>query len=90
MECLKENTNKNKMSHKRSCTACMFMKNGVKTRKNIPHTCGKSDCDFRELIEKMNEGYAKSTISNEKVKEISAELGEIISKTDDLINEIQR
>lgn len=27
---------------KRGCTACRFLAAGVKTRKNIPHTCGKS------------------------------------------------
>ena len=78
------------MSRRANCTACTFMKNGVKTRKNIPHTCGKSDCDLRELIEKVNEGYAKGTISNEKVEKISALLGDAINKTNDLIDEIER
>lgn len=78
------------MSRRANCTACTFMKNGVKTRKNIPHTCGKSDCDLRELIEKVNEGYAKGTISNEKVRQISDMLGDAINKTNDLIDEIER
>jgi len=78
------------MSRKANCTACTFMKNGVKTRKKIPHTCGKSDCDLRELIEKVNEGYAKGIISNEKVEKISAMLGDAINKTNDIFDEIER
>jgi hypothetical protein len=66
------------------------MKNGVKTRKAIPHTCGKSDCNLRELIEKVNDGYAKGTISNEKVQQISDMLGDAINKTNDIIDEIRR
>jgi len=32
-----------KKIRKGSCTACLFAKNGVKTRKAIRHTCGKDD-----------------------------------------------
>lgn len=30
-----------KNEKRNSCTACTFQKNGVKTRRAIPHTCGK-------------------------------------------------
>lgn len=43
------------MSRRDSCTACTFIKNGVKTRKSIPHTCGKTDKEIRELIKEENE-----------------------------------
>lgn len=32
-----------KNERRNSCTACTFQKNGVKTRRAIPHTCGKDD-----------------------------------------------
>lgn len=32
-----------KKTRKNTCTACTFEKNGVKTRRAIPHTCGKDD-----------------------------------------------
>lgn len=58
------------MSRRDSCTACTFLKNGVKTRKAILHTCGKSDSDLRKLIEKVNDGYGKETqLNNEKNNE---------------------
>jgi hypothetical protein len=41
---------------KNSCTACHFLKFGVKTRKSIPHTCGKS---IDELLKDM-ETYTKN------------------------------
>lgn len=28
------------MGRRTGCTACTFQRNGVKTRKHIPHTCG--------------------------------------------------
>lgn len=36
----------------RNCTACSFLKHGVKTRKSIPHTCGKTLEQIRNFIKK--------------------------------------
>lgn len=33
---------KKDIKDRRGCTACRFLAAGVKTRKSIPHTCGKS------------------------------------------------
>lgn len=49
------------MSRKANCTACTFIKNGVKTRKNIPHTCEKSDHDIRKLIEETKNEIRRNT-----------------------------
>lgn len=43
------------MTKRTSCTACTFINNGVKTRKSIPHTCGKTDKELLELMKKENE-----------------------------------
>jgi hypothetical protein len=43
------------MDRRDSCTACTFRRNGVKTRRSIPHTCGKTDKELLELIKKENE-----------------------------------
>jgi len=37
----------------RSCTACTFLIHGVKTRKAIPHTCGKSYKEIIKFIDKI-------------------------------------
>lgn len=42
------------MSRKAHCQACTFMIHGVKTRKSIPHTCGRTDKELREF-KKQNE-----------------------------------
>ncbi len=40
-------------SHRRNhCTACTFILHGVKTRKNIPHTCGKTNVEIMRIIKK--------------------------------------
>ncbi len=39
------------MSRKAHCQACTFMIHGVKTRKSIPHTCGRTTKELRELKE---------------------------------------
>lgn len=40
---------------KNTCTACEFIKNGVKTRKHIEHTCGTekiiSDKKFKQTVQ---------------------------------------
>jgi hypothetical protein len=47
------------MSRRISCTACTFIKNGVKTRKNIPHSCEKTDKEIRELIKKVKDSAGR-------------------------------
>jgi ribosomal protein L34E len=37
------------MSKKDNCQACTFMLHGVKTRKSIPHTCGRTNEQLSEL-----------------------------------------
>ena len=37
-------------TRRNSCTACTFIRNGVKTRKAIPHTCGQSDEQIMKII----------------------------------------
>jgi len=44
---MEEQQSNNKRSN---CVACTFMKHGVKTRKSIPHTCGKT---IEELIKEL-------------------------------------
>lgn len=44
------------MLRRDSCTACTFLRNGVKTRKTIPHTCNKSN---EEIMKVIKEGEKK-------------------------------
>lgn len=39
------------MGKRTNCTACTFQRNGVKTRKHIPHTCG---IELRDNEKKQN------------------------------------
>lgn len=82
------------MSRRASCSACTFIKNGVKTRKAIPHTCGKDDKDIRTLMEnakkEINERYQAGKLSDEKINQIGKLLDDTIVKTDKLIDEIRR
>lgn len=57
------------MSRRANCTACTFMKNGVKTRRNIPHTCGKSDADILVLMETISK-------TNKLINEITGNTGD--------------
>lgn len=64
------------MTRKASCTACTFIVNGVKTRKAIPHTCGKTDKEIRTLMDsiKKNQKNIDETIKN-KTNEIRKNQG---------------
>lgn len=44
------------MLRRDSCTACTFLRNGVKTRKTIPHTCNKSN---EQIMKVIKEGKKK-------------------------------
>lgn len=52
------------MSRKAHCQACTFMIQGVKTRKSIPHTCGRTYEQLKELKElyeiRRNKGNTKT------------------------------
>jgi hypothetical protein len=40
------------MTKKANCKACTNIRFGVKTRKSVPHTCGKSSDQIRQDMEK--------------------------------------
>lgn len=54
------------MTKKAHCQACTFMIYGVKTRKSIPHTCGKTDKELRELKKQVkNNEYNNSNMGSD-------------------------
>lgn len=45
----------------RNCTACTFIRYGVKTRKSIPHTCGKSLEQIHNFIKEIRKQNGPET-----------------------------
>jgi hypothetical protein len=56
------------MSRREHCQACTFVKYGVKTRKNIPHTCGRSDSELRKLREEAKV-FQELRLKNERERD---------------------
>ena len=50
------------MTKHRSCTACTFMIDGVKSRRAIPHTCGRTEREIIEFVDKYKKPKATSNV----------------------------
>lgn len=50
------------MERKTHCQACTNLRFGVKTRRGVPHKCGRTDAQLNELKRKYDETHRDKRI----------------------------